>query len=46
MNKKLIELLKDIKGQSLEMQYKMIEAYVNCEVQRIVFKEKNVRQNR
>lgn len=39
-NRKLIKLLNDLRGQTIEMQYKMIEAYINNEVQRIVYKTK------
>jgi len=42
-NKRLLELLKDIDGQTKDMKYRMIEAYVNNEVQQIAFKEKRKR---
>lgn len=38
-NKRLVALLFDMRGQTLEIQYKMIEAYINNEVQRIIFKK-------
>lgn len=38
-NTKLVDLLCDLRGQTVRKQYKLIEAYVNSEVQRIVFKK-------
>ena len=39
-NKRLVSLLNDIRGKTVEDQYKKIEAYVNKEVQKIYYKNK------